>query len=154
MEWEAICRSTELLLRNLPNHSLSAGAYYKDDPLMLHGNGPNTTELAQFGDDLVRDCIDTTRIWIEGTGPAGTDLGHESFVLNRTKDRAFCKTARKPYDLVVCAVLAVAQMVAPDAISVTSDGDSDDWWPAIEWASLTLDMVVFLPAGINRATRT
>lgn len=154
LEWEAICRSTELLLRKLPNHSLSAGGYYKHEPLMLHGDYRHTTgELAQFGDELVKACIDPAeRIWIDGTGPEGTDLGHESFLLPRTKDRTFCKTARKPYDLVVCAVLAVAQMVAgAEAIEVTSNGDTDDWWPAVEWASLTLDTVVPMPPGIDRA---
>ena len=36
--------------------------------------------------------------------------------------RGFCKTNDKPYDAVVVSILAVAQKVAPDAITVTSDG--------------------------------
>lgn len=72
---------------------------------------------------------------------------HEDFYLTRIKrDRypyetdaditegmfSFCKTARKPYDAAVCAVLAFVETIAPDAISVSSDGDVCDWRPGLD----------------------
>lgn len=63
---------------------------------------------------------------------AGDD-GHETFWLQRELpeepeyrkgegDFQFCKTARKPYDEVVVAVLIAVRHIAPDAISWSSDG--------------------------------
>lgn len=47
--------------------------------------------------------------------------GHETFLLMKAKrDFAFCKTARKPYDDVVKAVLKAASDINPNFI-VTSD---------------------------------
>jgi hypothetical protein len=78
------------------------------------------------------------------------DNGHETFYFKPTKfqspagygDRsfAFCKTARKPYDVVVCEVLLVLKRFMPN-LEVSSDGFSgylkepklDGAWPeAIE----------------------
>ena len=59
---------------------------------------------------------------------------YESFVLGKEPptlfcDRqdpgaatGFCKTEYRAYDSIVVSILAVAQQVAPDAITVTSDG--------------------------------
>ena len=46
---------------------------------------------------------------------------------------AFCKTARKPYDLAVCLSLLRIKEIAPDAIELSSDGDWD-----IEWVNSRL----------------
>lgn len=45
----------------------------------------------------------------------------------------FCKTNRKPYDFVVCAVLLVVKMIAPECYEIKSDGDDDDWLPSWNW---------------------
>lgn len=42
-------------------------------------------------------------------------------------DFGFCKTARKPYDLVVVACLAVLKHRLGESFSVTSDGKPIDW---------------------------
>ncbi len=60
------------------------------------------------------------------------DDSHETFGLERTVSQDFCKTVRKPYDKVVCGILIAAKYHAPDCISVSSDGDSDDWAEAFE----------------------
>ena len=39
----------------------------------------------------------------------------------------FCKTARKPYDTIVVAILWFLQREFPDHILVSSDGDIDDF---------------------------
>lgn len=54
---------------------------------------------------------------------------HETFRLQRAPESntGFCKTARKPYDLLVCLTLLIAYDRAPDCIEITSDGSYDDW---------------------------
>ena len=64
----------------------------------------------------------TTRaFYINGKG----DNSHETFVLSSYKgDFNFCKTARKPYDIVVCKVLLILKHYLGDGINVSSDGFS------------------------------
>lgn len=40
----------------------------------------------------------------------------------------FCKTARKPYDFVVCCALIIAKHHLGDQISISSDGNIEDEW--------------------------
>ena len=75
--------------------------------------------------------------------------GHETFLLEREMEAtsgrrnhrfACCKTARKPYDLLVCACLAVA---APYLLRVSSDGSIDEEWvEPLAWASKVLNRPV------------
>jgi len=44
----------------------------------------------------------------------------------------FCKTARKPYDLVVVASLTRLAFHMGKAVNVSSDGDAEDWEPGME----------------------
>ena len=69
----------------------------------------------------------------------GEELSHETFTLRKTgpevKDWmdvneipfAFCKTARKPYDLLVCGCLLVYKHYSPKTIDLGSDGENEDW---------------------------
>jgi len=69
---------------------------------------------------------------------------HETFTLDRAmqppnlrlpeKDHFFnfCKTAQKPYDLMVMCVLLVANALEPDVITYATDGAESDWQPAID----------------------
>lgn len=51
--------------------------------------------------------------------------GHESFILRPGKtDSDFCKTARKPYDSAVVAILALASAIFP-GFEWSSDGSAD-----------------------------
>ena len=48
---------------------------------------------------------------------------------------AFCKTARKPYDIVVCKCLLILKEYLKEDMKLSSDGDwncEDEWKPAIE----------------------
>ena len=70
-----------------------------------------------------------------GTG----ELGHENFViLEHYKDNVgageFCKTASKPYDVVVVACLCILKHYLAENIVVNSDGDSLDWIAGLELA--------------------
>lgn len=67
------------------------------------------------------------------------DLAHEPFVFKFNEPPCggiirgfnFCKTIRKPYDIAVClALLSIANNFR--LFMFSSDGDYDDWKPAIE----------------------
>ena len=65
-------------------------------------------------------------------------LAHETFTLRehlgQNNDFNFCKTAGKPYDIVVVACLVVLADSLGDAIEVTSDGTSGDWLAGLNLA--------------------
>ena len=48
---------------------------------------------------------------------------------------ACCKTARKPYDIMVQAVLIIAEYHFKDDIKVSSDGDTEDWMESYKLVS-------------------
>lgn len=62
-------------------------------------------------------------------------MGHETFVYNLeetpmlTEDGYFscCKTAQKPYDVIVMKVLIVLKYYLGDVFCLNSDGDLADW---------------------------
>lgn len=66
------------------------------------------------------------------------DCSHESFWFPRVMDPRdcdgeerpfqFCKTAYKPYDVLVTAALIAAKHRFGDAVSVSSDGGDKDWF--------------------------
>jgi hypothetical protein len=73
-----------------------------------------------------------------GDGHGENDYSHETFhwdgiptqVEWRKEEKDyfdFCKTARKPYDAVVTAVLIRAKHIYGSCVSVSSDGDWEDW---------------------------
>jgi hypothetical protein len=67
--------------------------------------------------------------WIDHKNNKYPKNGHETFVLSQAGSGgfAFCKTARKPYDLLVCACLLVYKHHSPKTMDLGSDGDSEDW---------------------------
>ena len=60
---------------------------------------------------------------IEGVG----DNICETFVWPPNK-KDYCKTARLPYDTVVCACLLSAKYIYDDKVKIDSDGEWDDDW--------------------------
>ena len=46
----------------------------------------------------------------------------------------FCKTAYKPYDLIVTAVLSLAKYYFKDDIDIGSDGGNSDWDDGVKLA--------------------
>lgn len=74
------------------------------------------------------------------------DDGHETFLLERDNiGFEFCKTAYKPYDIVVTAVLSLAKYYYGDDIDVSSDGDYDDWHDGVELARTATNIYVSNP---------
>jgi hypothetical protein len=86
--------------------------------------------------------LDMVHICFNGKGEAS----HETFMISRGKiEFEFCKTAQKPYDIVVCAALIILNHHIPTLI-VSSDGDGEDWKEAIELCKQTLGYGVY-PCG-------
>jgi hypothetical protein len=78
-------------------------------------------KIIQFeSDDKNRAKVDATGIHLNGID----DYGHETFFYEpKAFDFAFCKTARKPYDLPVCEMLLVLKAYIPH-FELSSDGFS------------------------------
>ncbi len=77
------------------------------------------------------------------------EKGHETFYLDRDPTGfEFCKTADKPYDIAVTAVLVIVEGYAPDCYSVTSDGMASDWESGLSLTQ-TIDKNLGLPKGIK-----
>lgn len=76
-----------------------------------------------FADDPA--IIDDEQIFFNGIG----DAGCETMALDRDAGREFnaCKTERLPYDLLVTALLTLADKYAPGVWNIGSDGKGDDW---------------------------
>jgi hypothetical protein len=102
--------------------------------------------------------IDLGVIRFNGVG----DDGHETFYLPRVNERPewsserrgdvfrFTKTAYKPYDLVVTAILIAADAIAPGALAISSDGGPNDWQAGLALASHALPALVSqVPAGVH-----
>ncbi len=83
--------------------------------------------------------VTTSDIGFNGNGDTGDD--YETFLLekkqaekdnwtsqedyNREGATVFCKTAKKPYDAVVVAMLVIAKTIAPNALDIRSDGGDE-----------------------------
>lgn len=91
------------------------------------------------GDGTGRPVIDNSDIIFNGD--ASKDEDHETFQLSKCNSGfQFCKTARKPYDRYVKAVLVVANMIAPGALDISCDGDDEDgcWDEGVRIADIYL----------------
>jgi hypothetical protein len=77
----------------------------------------------------VAQCADST-IRFNGL----EDDGHETFILSANDRWSFCKTAQKPYDIAVVAILCLAEHYGGAIQSISSDGDADDWAEGLELA--------------------
>lgn len=66
------------------------------------------------------------------------DDGHETFFFEQAATNfSFCKTAAKPYDVVVCALLAAITDRAP-MVKVSSDGVLNEWQEGLDLAKKAL----------------
>ncbi len=86
--------------------------------------------------------VDNTIVAFNGmdySDKGGEDGSHETLHIPQGGSDGFnfCKTAQKPYDLVVIAVLIALKKHFP-SIELSSDGDQDDWEEGIEFCQNTL----------------
>lgn len=95
----------------LPETTDSAGGYYSENPIVIV-NG--------LGEEGTNPEFDADCVYFNGVD----DLGHETFMIDRTPGGNFCKTARKPYDLLVVACLIAASQML-ETFTFSSDGFTD-----------------------------
>jgi len=64
------------------------------------------------------------------------DEAHETFQVTKAwnKEFNFCKTARKEYDIVVVAMLAIIDYIAPNVLTISSDGTKGDFYAGVKLA--------------------
>ena len=77
--------------------------------------------------------INETEIWFNGE--IKLDMDHETFSINWKDEEAFgfCKTARKPYDLLVClSLLSFLNHYGSEIFQLSSDGDASEWQEAVD----------------------
>lgn len=124
--------------------------------------------MNQIGNAL-RKINDATEVLIggwDGTGEPDLTLetvgfngvgndGHETFRINAVRELpyegadparlgwAFCKTASKPYDVVVTAMLTI--LAAKHGFKVSSDGGPGDWEDGVKLASKALGEIFTNP---------
>lgn len=84
--------------------------------------------------------------------------GHEPFILRESLNLMagnfeFCKTAHKPYDVLVVAALCILKHYLPGVFDVSSDGKYPDWAAGCQLASTHLGFKVQVPKGIKRTSR-
>lgn len=83
----------------------------------------------EFNDVNSPPIVNQEKVFFNGAG----DDGHETFVMTLEKNEFdFCKTARKDYDLAVCACLILAKHHFGDSITVSTGGHPAEWRSALE----------------------
>lgn len=113
-EWQEIKNALSLMLSHLPSNVIISGYDGRGKPkitdqvISLNGRHELAHETFLLARRAKAYCKrnDFTN-WIDQSG-------HVHF---------FCKTERKPYDLLVCAMLLAVTEIAPSALLVSSDGD-------------------------------
>jgi hypothetical protein len=65
----------------------------------------------------------------------------------------FCKTARKPYDMVVVACLSILKYRLGDAVDVSSDGTIEDWSEGVLWARVCLKRAIPNPLNTSEESK-
>jgi hypothetical protein len=110
--------------RNLVDHQYEhrgqAGGFYDDVKCTIKGGLGEGTPM-----------INESQIWFNGD--AKTEMDHETFSIQWYPDggidKGFCKTARKPYDVLVCVTLLAMQKEfrGTGAFTFSSDGYNSEW---------------------------
>jgi hypothetical protein len=77
------------------------------------------------------------------------DDGHETFyIAGDVRGFTFCKTARKPYDVVVTAILCLCEFYTKGTFGVISDGEPSDWQDGLKLAR-RIEAKCKIPKGVT-----
>ena len=105
-KFEEFSNACKKLYENLPEKTNSAGGYFANDKIEIAGwDGNGKPEF--------------TKEFVSFNGK-GEELSHETFYLENKEGFSFCKTARKPYDLLVVACYLATMQILGSKFS--SDG--------------------------------
>jgi hypothetical protein len=141
-KWSELTAAVKKVFDNFPEYSTSAGGFYTDQPIKVQFEDDDAAP-PEIGDVIIR---------FNGEG----DYGHETFMIGQDFDPNgttfnFCKTARKPYDYAVCAVLILLDHYAPGCYDISSDGEPDDWLPVLsDLRELFEDDSIKLPKELQK----
>ena len=129
-QWKAFIIACKKLHKNLPKTSETAGGDYNEDIIKIAG-----------GQGTGKPIFDEKIVCFNGSEKNGMNL--ESFYLPSEfdiEDSHFCKTARKPYDLLVVACIIAAWQILDFRFSSDGfkDGSCDDLQPAIDYYNATM----------------
>jgi len=111
-KWAAILKDCKILAENMPAEITIAGGdgtgepVFNDDEIVFNGaedESHETFAISKSGAGY-REWEDTTSLPF-----------------------AFCKTVRKPYDVLVCACLLVYKCHSPETMELSSDGNAESW---------------------------
>jgi hypothetical protein len=104
---------------------------------VLRGELPKSRQFVICGGNGEGEPVfNNEEICFNGTNE--NDLGHETFFVGKDVDEwNFCKTARKPYDFLVCGCLIAAREIL--GYKINSDGQiSREWKPVINYYEKTI----------------
>lgn len=125
-----VAKDVNKALTMLPKSNPTAGGYCEEYPVKISGGCHG----------YPRPIVNESEIWFNGDEAQGMD--HESFSIGVDDfydglyegKFSFCKTARKPYDLLVCfTLISLAHHFPKNVFTFSSDGGTDDWAPAFDF---------------------
>ena len=111
------------------------------------------TEAAEKVLSNCADCVEVDECSLDGIFFNGIgEAAHETFDLPHsstlTEDFSFCKTAEKPYDTPVVAILLLLQHYCGDTYNISSDGNLADWQAGADLCKV-LNLPYEFPAGLQ-----
>jgi hypothetical protein len=131
-EWNRILTMSIAVHNSRIHFSGSSGGLYADQMFQLTGGRSQLYPV--FASEYI--LFNSSRLSaapIVENGMFAPDIlsGPQDFLFMRVYEsqgkKHSCQTNKKPYDLMVQAVLMIAHTVAPDALRYFSDGDRGDW---------------------------
>lgn len=131
--WTDITAAVKRII-TLGEREVTKAPGYSTATFTVHIKGPDGRGMPEF-----------SQAYITLNGDAPFD--HESFAIYRARSTEFCKTARKPYDLVVTACLAY--LATYHGFEVSSDGDAEDWIAGVRLANNAVGKPVPNPVIVN-----
>jgi hypothetical protein len=107
-KWDNICKDAKQIVK-----------YCDENGIELVSNDSRVKGLVQRSKGFIN---------LNGVG----QNSHETFYIQKElmKEFNFCKTAHKPYDLAVTAILLIIEHHVPGNFKIGSDGDVSEWEPA------------------------
>lgn len=158
-KWDSFIKEVKAVIKVLPKYCTTAGNSEETPENEIHLTGCSWHKSAVFNKNKVYFNGGDGKGRHKATQKVKTQTGfkedqywecdvehgldHETFSIHRKGNSSFnfCKTARKPYDFAVCVVLTLyAKHFGAEATDVSSDGDWEDWEPAVKLVKDTVGL--------------
>jgi len=135
-KWNGFINNVKIMFSELPKHSESSGGPFSDSPLYLSGCSRHRSPVFDSEQILFNGSSVTPNDRTQDSTGCfeGDELDHETFYMTPDCEE-FCKTARKPYDLMVQGCLILAKKHFGDKCTFSSDGGFKDWEVAYKFVS-------------------